>query len=186
MLEEIILVVLIILLAALLVYNAISSPGGKPNRSKNSRRTDIPCSFKDGISAKEFESIVRKAAAGFQQIQNLRVDGTYVKGSVVGDGANDNCSFTIDFNDYGHVTGKYYWLRDGQPASDVPVRLAQQISQLIGSYAANKARLAPGSTGSTVYRRQDNDHYGRFCPRCGRQNQYHNVKSCQYCGEDLK
>ena len=103
------------------------------NAAEERRRKATPCKFRDGISSSEFNRIARKSAKYIKRIVNLSVNGPIVSGTVRSQSGTSEWDFSIDFNDYGHITGKY-WLCTDNHDSNIPTRLAENISAMIKAY----------------------------------------------------
>ncbi len=103
------------------------------NAAEERRRRATPCKFRDGISSSEFNRIARKSAKYIKRIINLSIDGPVVSGTVRSQSGTSEWDFSIDFNDYGHITGKY-WLSTDNHDSNIPAKLAENISSMIKAY----------------------------------------------------
>lgn len=103
------------------------------NAAEERRRKSTPCKFRDGISEAEFKRIVKKSAKYIKRIIHLSINGPVVKGTVRSQSGTSEWDFSVDFNDYGHITGRY-WLFTDNNDSNVPTRLAENISSMIKAY----------------------------------------------------
>lgn len=81
----------------------------------------------------EFCHIVKQSARYIKRVNILPIDDAIVYGTVRSNSGLSEWNFTIDFNDYGHLTGKY-WLQSDNEESDVPRVIAEKISALIRSF----------------------------------------------------
>lgn len=95
------------------------------------RRTNTPCNF-DGIVTKDqFKSIAFQA---IKKIKNRKihidVNAPFVYGTTESQSGLSEWSFTIDFNDYGEITGRY-WLTSENDDSIIPKRIADIIKEEI-------------------------------------------------------
>lgn len=93
-------------------------------------RKNTPCHFSDGISKKQFEIIARRAGRHIRRLTNLSVDGPVVSGTVRTNSGLNEWYFEADFNDYGHITGRY-WLSSDNDDSDIPKHIADKISATV-------------------------------------------------------
>lgn len=99
------------------------------NREDKARmRTN--CSFSRGITRTEFESFVHQASFGIKRLKEIYIDGPVVHGTVRSQSGLNTWSFRLDFNDYGHVTGKY-WIYSDNDDSEIPRVLANKIQESI-------------------------------------------------------
>lgn len=100
----------------------------KASEDKERRMTN--CSFSKGITKTEFESIAHQASVGIKRLKEIYVEGPVVHGTVRSQSGLNIWTFKIDFNDYGHVTGKY-WIYSDNNDSDIPKFLANKIKENI-------------------------------------------------------
>lgn len=97
------------------------------------RRVSTPCSFSDGISSEQFEEIVRKSGRHIKRLTQLTVSGSTVYGTVRAQSGLSEWDFKVDFNDYGHLTGRY-WLSSDNDDSNIPGHVAENISTMIHEF----------------------------------------------------
>ena len=96
---------------------------------REKERKNTPCSFSDGISYVEFVSIVERIAKPIKRL-SVSIDGPIVYGTVRSQSGISTWNFTLDFNDWGHITGVYRaW--SGNTDSDIPNRVGDQIKKEI-------------------------------------------------------
>lgn len=105
----------------------------KRAQREEEKRKRTKCCFSDGISIDEFRYIVKKSVRYIKRVKILPIDDAIVYGMVRSNSGLSEWNFTIDFNDYGHLTGKY-WLQSDNEESDVPRVIAEKISALIRSF----------------------------------------------------
>lgn len=105
-------------------------------REKEARRINSQCKFLDGISEDEFKSIAIHSGKGIKRLSEVSVEGPIVYGTVQSQSGISEWYFKIDFNDFGHVTGRY-WLSTDNYDSNIPDRLAETISSAIINYDTN-------------------------------------------------
>ena len=99
--------------------------------SEEKLRKESPFSFPDGLTEDDFRQIVEDAAKRIRKrYLKVRVEGSLVSGSFDSQSGLNTYSFSIDFNDYGKLTGKY-WLRSDNADSAIPVRLASTVREEI-------------------------------------------------------
>lgn len=90
------------------------------------RRKNSPLSFDDGLSWREFRSIVNRVAALAPRVERVSIKGMDVILSVRSISGLTIWSAEIDFNDYGHLTGTY-WLSSENSDSVIPKFIANNV-----------------------------------------------------------
>lgn len=106
---------------------------GKKAREKaaeEKRRKSICCSFNDGISQNEFNDIVCLSIKNIKRLSETHIDGAILYGTVLSKSGISTWRFSIDFNDYGHITGRY-WVSSDNNDSDIPLAIANRIKTYI-------------------------------------------------------
>lgn len=175
----------------LLVVSAIGVGVHKIRKSiaEDNKRRNTRCDFSDGISKTEFEVIVIRSAKGMKRIKELKIDGPIVKGKVSSISGLSSWQFEIDFNDYGHITGKY-WLDSDNAQSNVPTFLASKIKNAIQNFhdcvdvsfedEIDDLEDLKESDG------QEQCGHRETCPYCGKNIIVKQARFCGYCGKSLK
>ena len=107
------------------------------------RRKNTPCGFTDGISREQFELIAKEAGRHIKRLIKLSVDGPVVYGTVRTQSGLSEWDFKVDFNDYGHITGKY-WLSSDNDDSNIPGHVADNMSTMIASFPKDFSQNASG------------------------------------------
>ena len=107
-----------------LVYRGIKQSQEETKRKKT------PFYFSDGISEENFKDIVARSKRNIKRIVSLTSTGPVVKGVVRSQSGISVWSFTIDFNDYGHFS-KRYWLNSDNHQSEIPAIVARNIQSEI-------------------------------------------------------
>lgn len=102
-------------------------------RREEEQRRSTPCPFLDGLSRSDFESIVFNNANRIQRVKRVSINGAQVEGRAYSRSGISEWNFNIDFNDYGHITGRY-WLKSDNSDSNIPEGLAESISDDIKWY----------------------------------------------------
>lgn len=143
--------------------------------AEEARRRSTPCYFQDGISKTDFERLAKNVGKSIKRISSLSVDGPIVFGVVKSQSGISEWSFTIDYNDYGHITGKY-WLSSENSDSNIPKRVADMISTTIQNYSPDSFK-DNGPSESFIEK--------RFCPYCGKLQFSNSAAFCVYCGKRL-
>ena len=110
--------------------------------AQENRRRNSKCRFDDGISETEFAEVAIKAAKKIKRVKNISVSGPTVCGEVESQSGISTWDFYVGFNDYGHITGKY-WIRSENDDSSIPRRIGEMISeQLLQLTHAETAQTA--------------------------------------------
>lgn len=99
------------------------------SEEEHKRRT-TPYYFDEGITEDNFKNIVLQAGRHIKRVEELTSDGLIVSGSFRSQSGLTSCDFEIDFNDYGHITGRY-WISSENPESSIPKHIAQNICDLL-------------------------------------------------------
>ena len=94
------------------------------------RRKSCFCSFSDGISKRDFDSIVFKAARKFRRIKLVNINNTIIHIEYYSQSYISKFYATIDFNDYGSLSGRY-WIENENDESNLPQAFAEFISEEI-------------------------------------------------------
>lgn len=105
-------------------------------RQETLRRKNTPCEFSDGLSRDEFEEIAVKVCKKIKRVKKATVEGPFVYGEVESKSGLSTWSFCVDFNDYGHITGKF-WITSQNDDSNIPNHIGELISQTITATATS-------------------------------------------------
>lgn len=132
-------------------------------REEDKRRRNTPCNFVDGFSKDDFEKIVYKSGKHITRLIKTRVDGAIVYGTVRAQSGISEWEFRVDFNDYGHITGKY-WLYSDNDDSNIPKHFADNIKQIIKAGPETFHAENGGHKNRTSASHDSNKH---ICPICG-------------------
>ena len=123
-------------------------------KRRQEQRPYMECNFPERLPFGAFCDIaesVRKTIKG-RKIQ-LRINGPVIKGDVESRSGLSTWSFKIDYNDYGHITGRY-WLYSDNKDSVIPQHIAEIISKEIVSKL--------DETGEAII----GDGIEYYCPNC--------------------
>lgn len=90
------------------------------------KRKNTPCNFDNGISQSDFNDIVKIACQSIERVIDYSVNNTKIRGKVRSNSGITDWHFTIDFNDYGNITGRY-WLESKNNDSKIPEVIAERI-----------------------------------------------------------
>lgn len=97
--------------------------------SKFQNKSEAPCLFEDGISQSEFVKIVESEARYIthKRLRNVTVSWSTVYGTVRSQSGLSDWSFSLDFNDFGHLTGRF-WSHSDNTDSILPNSLGNRIA----------------------------------------------------------
>lgn len=132
-------------------------------REEDRRRRNTPCNFVDGFSKEDFERIAYKSGKHIKRLIKTRVEGPVVYGTVRAQSGLSEWEFRVDFNDYGHITGKY-WLYSDNDDSNIPEHFADNIKQVI---KAGPEAFHAENGGNLNRNRASHDSSKHICPICG-------------------
>lgn len=109
--------------------------------AQENQRRNSKCKFDDGVSETEFAELAIKVAKKIKRVKNISVSGPVVCGEVESQSGISTWDFYVDFNDYGHITGKY-WIRSENDDSSIPRRIGEMISEQLFQIAHAEAAQA--------------------------------------------
>lgn len=99
-------------------------------------RKGTPCNFDNGISRTEFNEIVEKELKAIKRINDFSINDTVIRARVRSQSGISEWRFTVDFNDYGKITGNY-WLNSKNNDLQIPESVAESIKKSIISFSNN-------------------------------------------------
>ena len=97
-----------------------------------SRRRQMPCAFKDGISEKEFDSIAHSVADEMERVRQITINGAIIKGLAESHSGRTTWWFTVDFNNWGHITGTR-WTWSQKENSNLAEKYGDRVAEKIKS-----------------------------------------------------
>lgn len=106
-------------------------------QAEEERRCSIPIDYSKNISKETFEKIVFEETKRVKRITSTTINGPTIICSVISQSGISEWNFSIDFNDYGNLTGKY-WVSSDNSDSQIPSLIAQNISDKIKISAIEK------------------------------------------------
>lgn len=106
-------------------------------KQKEIQRKNTPCIFSEDLTKNEFEQIALEISEPIKRL-TIKVDNQFITGVVRTQSGIDTWKFILDFNDFGVVTGKYWWIDKGNPDSKIPEAYAMQLQETIVLYIKNK------------------------------------------------
>ena len=96
-------------------------------------RKNTPFHFPDNMTESEFSNIAIRIAKPIKRL-TVSVDDQFVRGTVRTTSGINTWNFTIDFNDYGTLTGNYWMHHVENTDSQIPYNYAKQLSSAIVEY----------------------------------------------------
>ena len=106
-------------------------------RQREIKRKNTLCVFSEMLTKSEFEQIVVDVAKPIKRL-TVKTDNQFVTGIVRTQSGIDTWEFCLDFNDFGIVTGRYWWVNKGNTDSKIPESYAKQLQYAIVSYIDSK------------------------------------------------
>lgn len=88
----------------------------------------------DHISEGDFEKLAKRAGKEIRRVKSITTDSPYIHGVVRSQSGISDWNFSIDFNDYGHLTGNY-WINTENSDSSIPKAIANNISSAIKDFS---------------------------------------------------
>lgn len=99
------------------------------NCTEEQERGNTPCVFSENLTEEMFQRIAIGEAKNIKRLW-VEVNGAKVYGNVKSASGISTWSFTLDFNDFGAVTGRY-WKRTENADSQIPDTLGKRIQDAI-------------------------------------------------------
>lgn len=106
-------------------------------RSVNSIRESSFIYFNEGISKDEFTSFAKKAAKKISRIKKVEVCGAKIYCTVSSQTGLSDWNFSVDFNNWGHITG-VYWNYTENYESSIPQKYGNSVSSMIQNVISEK------------------------------------------------
>lgn len=127
--------------AALVLYGISAIKKDNKERAlkaeEENKRVNSSFRYPVEIPADKFDEIVRQSIKPIKKkIRTISVNKGVVRGTVISQSGLSEWDFTLDFNDYGKLTGRF-WLRSENSDSHLPERLGtaiqMQVERLLGT-----------------------------------------------------
>lgn len=96
-------------------------------------RKNTPCRFDEQLSYEDFQKLAIDVAKPIKRLF-VTVDRHFVYGEVRTVSGANSWSFKLDFNDFGKVTGNYWFAYRGNTDSTIPSSYAKQLSSAISTF----------------------------------------------------
>ena len=97
------------------------------NHKEEQRRKNTPFFFNRLVSESDFNNIVYKVAKRIKRV-SVSINGPIVYGTVKSQSGISTWKFTLDFNDYGELTGTC-WLWKENSDSNIPEIIRDEIQE---------------------------------------------------------
>ena len=103
---------------------------GIVDSNKEVERKNTLCHFSPTLTQSDFENIAVNVAKPIKRLK-VFVENEFVVGEVRTSSGINTWKFKLDFNDYGHVSGKYWFSYNDNVHSEIPDSYAQQLKSAI-------------------------------------------------------
>lgn len=103
----------------------------------NTKRRNMPCFFDDGLSLEAFKKMAKRARRKIKRIKFISVNDGIIYCNVESQTGYSYWNFSVDFNDWGHITGTY-WIKTDNDDSSIPNHYGQMISGWIHDFYRKK------------------------------------------------
>lgn len=98
----------------------------KRRAEEEQRRKNSPLAFDPRLSYQDFQDLVSEIAKNTPRLLDVSINGLVVFLEVRSNSGLTTWSASIDFNDYGHLTGRY-WLTTDNTQSPIPKFFASAV-----------------------------------------------------------
>lgn len=112
------------------------------SKELNDMREKMPCKFDEGITYHEFEQIAKNVAKQFQRIKEVTVGNGKIFCEVESLTGRSEWYFSVDFNNWGHIEGTYWWYTDNKD-SNMCKAYGEQVQKEINQFSRNKNIILP-------------------------------------------
>lgn len=160
-----------ILLSILAIYLFFKIKKHIDTKKYNSIRTNHPCVFDEKLTQEQFKNIVCITTAHIKRIVSVQVTLAEIECTVRSQSGESEWSFSLDFNDWGHVSGNY-WIWSENSDSSLPNSLGKMIQDKIKNHFED----------STPNKKTNNF----FCMYCGTKIPSLDAKFCPRCGKSTR
>lgn len=99
-------------------------------------RKRMYCFIDNEIKYEDFEALAQTAARRTKRVRSVSVQGARVFATVESQSKLTDWNFEVDFNNWGHVTGRY-WMDSENNDSAIPEYYANTLSSLIKTFLSN-------------------------------------------------
>ena len=102
-------------------------------RMREYHRQHTPVMFTEKLTEEDFCEIVNQVAQPFKRL-SVSINEQFVTGTVRTVSGIDTWSFKLDFNDFGSITGNYWWVHCQNNDSKIPDNFADELSAAIRAH----------------------------------------------------
>ena len=103
---------------------------GIVDSNEEAKRKNIICCFTHALTHDDFEKIAIRVAKPIKRLR-VTIDNEFVIGEVKTTSGINTWEFKLDFNDYGVVTGRYWFRYRDNTESQIPDRYAEELKRAI-------------------------------------------------------
>ena len=96
-------------------------------------RKNTPCRFTSELTRDDFKEIAISVAKPIKRLK-VTVENEFIIGEVRTTSGINTWEFKLDFNDYGKITGKYWFRNRGNTDSQIPDSYAKQLKNSIEAH----------------------------------------------------
>ncbi len=109
------------------------------NHEEEKHRKATPCHFKENLSKEQFAVISKKALKRYKnRLIDYNINGPIIECTFESQSGLSSWACRIDFNDYGHISGKY-WIYSENDDSVIPEKIANIIKEsILQIYSTNE------------------------------------------------
>jgi hypothetical protein len=118
------------------------------NVMEEQRRKNSPLSFDEGLTQEDFVNLATATAGRTPRVVGVTVVGMTVALRVQSNSGLSEWSATVDFNDYGHLSGRC-WIKSENEDSAVPSHFASSLRAEIAERAPARERVEYPQAGPT-------------------------------------
>lgn len=112
---------------------------GVVDSNKEHKRKNTPFMFSGVVTEEVFRSIAIETAKPIKRL-TVTTENEFVIGEVLSVSGISTWIFILDFNDYGKITGQYWYRKKGNVDSQIPEIYAKRLKDAILLYIKNTTR----------------------------------------------
>ena len=111
--------------AGIFVYNAVQK-----NKEEERTRKSTPLVYTERLTEDQMLEIVQESVSRIKRITSweFKTESAELRCSVESNSKISTWNFSIDFNNYGRIDGKY-WIKTANHDSAIPKSIAERIAQ---------------------------------------------------------
>lgn len=115
----------------------------KQDAEETKRRLESPLRFDEGITHADFVAIAQDVAKLTPRVQQVVTTGMTIVLKVRSNSGLSTWKAEIDFNDYGHLTGRY-WVSSENSESRIPEYFARGVQGHVQEHLQTASTTSPG------------------------------------------